>query len=168
MPIKMIVAVDECFGIGKDNKMPWNIRCDMNYFSKLTKGTGRNAIVMGRNTYESIGRPLPNRRNIVLTKNENYEVTNPNIWIYNDIATMIKYLNSEAFFEDIWIIGGAAIYQEFLNMGIINEIYITHVSGNYDCDTFFPNISNHYVEDILYRHKGASENKSVLFTKYTL
>ena len=54
---------------------------------------------MGRNTYESIGRPLPNRRNIVLTKNENYEVTNPNIWIYNDIATMIKYLNSEAFLK---------------------------------------------------------------------
>lgn len=136
MKINMIVAVDLNFGIGKNNTLPWKISKDMAYFKKKTIGNKNNAIVMGRKTYESIKHVLPYRKNYVLSKSST--LSNPDISLLNnpdDIFNLLQY-------DEIWIIGGESIYKYFLNKHPkqINEIYMTQILKEYDCDTFFPKI----------------------------
>lgn len=139
MHFKIIVATCNNNGIGIDNKLPWEcIKEDMKIFSKLTIGNHNNAIIMGRKTFESIGQPLKNRTNIILSNS--LELNKNNLISFNNIDNIIKYCNEKAF-EECWIIGGSIIYQEFLKMNIVTEIYQTKVYKNYVCDTYFPEIS---------------------------
>jgi len=133
--MKLIVAVDEKGGIGKGGKLPWNLPEDMEFFKEITQG---GIVIMGRGCYESIPkkfRPLPNRLNVVLTRFKDAQY--PGCLVHNSILDVLEddYLVSK---DDVWVIGGAQIYDSFIN--IVDEMYITHVNGNFDCDTHFPDI----------------------------
>lgn len=144
MNYNIIVAVCNDNGIGKDNQLPWDrISEDMRLFSKLTKGNGNNAIIMGKNTYQSIGRPLPNRTNIVLSSSLNEEKEEKNIYVLKDISSCIKFCTDKSF-DEVWVIGGESIYRQFLDLDLIQKIYKTEINKTIECDTFFPLIPDKF------------------------
>lgn len=128
--LELIVAFDENNLIGKDNSLPWHIPEDLKHFKALTTG---NRIIMGRKTFESIGKPLPNRENIVLSKNGFiYE----GIKVYSKVEELLKTLNDE---KKNYIIGGAGIYKELLPL--VDILHISHVKGTFEGDAYFPKIN---------------------------
>lgn len=136
MKYNMIVATDNANGIGKDNIIPWYFKNDLRYFAKLTKGEGCNAIIMGRKTYESIGRALPGRVNIVLSSKY---IENKNNVIFIQSISEIEELCKNNCISIAWVIGGGSLYAYFLRTPkLINELYVTKIDNNYNCDIFFP------------------------------
>ncbi len=129
----MIVAVDEARAIGKKNGLLWHIPEDLKHFKELTVG---HTIIMGKNTYHSIGRALPNRNNIVLTGDAHF--TAPGCFIAHSIDEALQ-IAQEHESEEIFVIGGANVYQQFLPK--ISRLYLTLVKGKYEADTFFPEYS---------------------------
>ena len=128
----IIVAIGKNNEIGKKNKLIWHIPEDLKNFKKITTG---KTVVMGRKTHESIGKALPNRKNIILTRNFNIKY-DENIEVYNDLENFIdKYKNNN---EEIFIIGGEEIYKEFLKRDIVEKMYISHVDFQCeDADAYF-------------------------------
>lgn len=126
--IKIIAAISKNHQIGKDNKLPWHISEDLQYFKKTTSG---KAVLMGRKTFESLGKPLPNRRNIVLTRDTNFKAEG-----IETIHSMEEALELCKSLEDIFIIGGGQIYTAFLPYA--DELYLTLVDKVIDGDTDFP------------------------------
>lgn len=126
--IKIIAAISKNRVLGDDNKLIWSLPNDLKRFKKLTTN---NTVVMGRKTYESIGRPLPNRRNIVITRDENYH--NDNIEVVNSIKEALLLCNNDCF-----IIGGGQIYKQTLDLA--DKIYLTVVDEEFEGDTFFPEL----------------------------
>ena len=129
--ISIIVAVSEDLGIGKDNELLWHISEDLKRFKRLTWG---NAVIMGKKTWESLPRkPLPGRKNIVLTDN-------PKELIENSVTaySIDDALNKCASDEEIFIIGGGSIYRQF--MPVADRLYITHVHKKAPADIYFPEI----------------------------
>lgn len=124
-----IVCKDIHNGIGKDNRIPWKFPEDMKFFRETTTG---NTIIMGRKTYESIGKPLPNRRNIVLSRT--FEPTSfDGFELYRSVEDVLKVLNPE---EKSFVIGGGEIFSAFLPH--ITHQYITTIPHNYHCDAYYP------------------------------
>lgn len=129
--ISLIVAYDKNLGIGKENTLAWKLSEDLKNFKKITEN---NYIVMGRKTFESIGRALPNRKNIILTRDKNYK--QDKCLIINSIQDILNFAQSKPHYE-IFIIGGAQIYKEFLEHA--DRLYITEVNTQMqDLDAFFP------------------------------
>ncbi|WP_068268489.1 dihydrofolate reductase [Caviibacter abscessus] len=125
--LSIVVAVGKNLEIGKDNKLLWHIPEDLKHFKQLTNG---KTIIMGKNAYLSIGRPLPNRKNIVLTDDDSLD-NEKGIVVYNDIKKCISE-NSDAF-----VIGGASIYSQMIKY--CDELHISHVDREFlDADTYFP------------------------------
>jgi dihydrofolate reductase len=116
--------------IGKDNALLWHIPEDFKHFKELTSG---HAIVMGENTYRSIGRPLPNRTNIVLSQTPDFAPEG--IVVVRSIEEAIERAKKVKQ-EEIFIIGGASIYRQFIPLA--DRLYLTLVEGEYEADTFFP------------------------------
>jgi len=140
MLYKIIVATDINKGIGLQNKLPWNIKEDMSKFVNLSKGKGNNAIIMGKNTWESLpNKPLKDRYNIVLSTTLEDSDKFTKTKFLNNIDDIIKFCDNK--FEEIWIIGGEQIYKLFLEKNLIEEIYITEINKDYNCDRFFPELS---------------------------
>lgn len=138
LKVAIIVAMDNNRGIGKDNDLMWHLPEDMKFFKSTTTD---NIVVMGRKNYESIPekyRPLPNRENVVLTRNKNYEA--PGCKVFHSFDDILDHYNNE---EDktLFIIGGGEIYKQALKIDLVDEMYITHVNNTYDADTFFPEIN---------------------------
>lgn len=127
--ISLMVAHDPNRVIGRDNQLPWHIPEDLAYFKKHTIGKG---IVMGRNTFESIGRPLPKRLNIVVTRNK--ELAIEGVEIVHSIEDGVK--KAEQFHEEVMIIGGEQIFRSILPEA--DRLYITLIHKEFDGDTFFP------------------------------
>lgn len=127
--ISLMVAHDPDYVIGKDNQLPWHIPEDLAYFKKHTIGKG---MVMGRNTFESIGRPLPKRRNIVVTRNKQYKAQG--VDIVHNLEDAIKLAETEH--EEVMVIGGEQIFREALP--IADRLYITQIHRSFPGDTFFP------------------------------
>ncbi len=123
-PFKAIAAMSENRVIGKANRIPWHLPEDFKWFKKLTTG---NIIVMGRKTFESIGRPLPNRETIILSRSG---------FAYPGVKTIRDLRELEAGSRDIFICGGAEVYREALPM--CSDLYLTLVKGVFEVDTFFP------------------------------
>lgn len=124
----MIAAMANNRVIGADNKMPWHLPADLQHFKKITTG---KPIIMGRKTFESIGRPLPGRRNIVITRNTNYTVSGAEVVTTPEAAlTLVK---DE---KEVMIIGGGNIYQQFLNYA--DRLYLTFIALDVEGDTQFP------------------------------
>lgn len=125
----LIAAMCENRGIGYKNRIPWNSKEDMRFFSRTTKGEGKNAVVMGRKTWESIGStPLPGRLNIVMGRD------------FVRTIEEVEQLCVKANIDTLWVIGGSQIYTEYLRREKIDECYITRIVGEYCCDTFFPEL----------------------------
>jgi len=140
MQYKIIVAVCKDNGIGYKNTMPWKIKEDLRHFSKLTKGNGKNALIMGRNTWESLGKkPLPLRDHYILssTLEQNCDVSG--VYICKNINE-VDAVWGENPYENVWIIGGSTIYRQFLEKNRVDECIITYIDADYECDTFFPEL----------------------------
>ncbi len=129
-----IVAMTADRVIGHRGQLPWQLPEDLAFFKRTTQG---HAIVMGRKTYESIGRPLPKRRNIVLTRDRSWEMAGVEvIHELSDLALLTPKI-AEAF-----VIGGAEIYS--LCLPYLDELLVSHVNGNYAGDTFFPSFEKDF------------------------
>lgn len=128
--IVLIVALDPNNGIGKDGKLPWHIKEDLNLFKEKTLN---HKIVMGRKTFESIGRVLPKRINLVVTRNSKYKDTLGIIMI-NDFEDFLK--TNENTEELIYIIGGEEIYRQALPYA--KRLALSFIKNSYECDTYFP------------------------------
>jgi dihydrofolate reductase len=130
--VKIIVATSKNKVIGDSNSLIWHLPADLKRFKELTTG---NPIVMGRKTYESIGRPLPNRRNIIITRDTKYEVDGCEI--VNSLEEALMICNNNCF-----IIGGGEIYRQ--SMEIADQIYLTLVHEDFEGDTTFPEIGSEW------------------------
>lgn len=130
--LSIIVAMSKNNVIGKDNQLIWYISEDLKNFKRLTTG---HTIIMGRNTFESLGRVLPNRKHIVFSRDINYQIKDANVKVVHDIAEIEKYINSN---EEAFVIGGEAIYR--LLLPYVNKMYITYIDEKFDGDTYFPEI----------------------------
>jgi dihydrofolate reductase len=158
MRISIIAAVDQNRGIGKDNKMPWHIAEDLVKLKKLTLG---HTVVLGRNSYESMvwyydksGRPMPGKMYIVVTRNQDYKPQRENAMAVQSVEQAIdKAKNIEQ--EEVFIIGGAQIFNEALGKNLVNRLYITVVEGDYDVDTYFPDYS--LFSKIIFEEKQVSK-----------
>ena len=154
MNFNIIVAYCQNRGIGINNTLPWKIRSDLKKFYKLTTGNGKNAIIMGKNTWKSIGsKPLKHRKNIVVstTMEENDKCI-----VKPSLNKAISYCNKNNF-DESWIIGGQKLYETAMKTYDIDEIYVTEIYEDFDCDTFFPCIPDNYY--ILYDTVWKQENE---------
>ncbi len=128
--IALIVAIDQNNAIGKDNQLLWHLPKDLSFFKNVTSG---NAIIMGRKTFESIGKALPNRRNIVISTQKDLQYAGAEIT--SSLNAAIELVGN----ADSYIIGGGSIYQQALTL--VDRLYITKVAANFEADTFFPTIN---------------------------
>jgi len=128
--ISIIAAVAENNVIGVKNRLPWRLSGDLKRFKELTMG---KPVIMGKNTFKSIGRALPGRKNIVLTDEE---LDNQDITQVGSVEEAIKMAGDA---EEVMVIGGAMIYKQFLSFA--DRLYITQVHVSLDCDAFFPEFS---------------------------
>jgi dihydrofolate reductase len=126
--IRLVVAVAENGVIGKDNTLIWHLPADLKWFKESTTGF---PIIMGRKTFESVGRPLPNRRNIVITRDASY--AREGIEVVNSTAEALAICTQE---ERVSVIGGGEIYRMF--MDVADELYLTRVHHSFEGDTYFP------------------------------
>lgn len=130
MTISLIVAIDENNGIGKNNQLPWHLPADLKHFKNLTTG---HPIIMGRKTFESIGKALPNRRNIVISRQDGY--TAEGAEVVGSLQDAFQLCPAE---EEIFILGGAQIFEHSLALADI--LYLTVIHHHFQADTFFPEI----------------------------
>ena len=149
--LSIIVAVAENNVIGKDNQLIWHLPEDLKRFKQLTTG---HTIIMGRKTFESIGRVLPNRKHIVLCKSNRLEIQDENVQVISDIKLLDKYIQSE---EENFVIGGASIYE--LLMPYVNKMYITKIHQNFEGDVYFPKV-NEEEWRITLKEKGLKDEKN--------
>jgi dihydrofolate reductase len=132
--ISLIVAVDQKGGIGKNNQLPWHLSSDLKRFKSITMG---HHLVMGRKTYETIGKPLPGRTMIVVTKNPSYHPGGCIIANSIEQALKVAEANNE---DEVFIIGGGEIFTQSID--IANKIYLTTVHAVTNADVFFPKITD--------------------------
>lgn len=129
--IKLIVAHDENKGIGKNNSIPWHISEEFKFFKNTTMGS---CCIMGRKTWESLpSKPLKGRCNIFIS-NTMKQISDA--FTCSSLEEAIIKTGKNAF-----LIGGSKIYEQALNLNIVDEIYASEIKGNYNCDTFFPNLN---------------------------
>ena len=133
MSIKLICAVSKNNVIGNNNKLPWSISEDLKRFRELTS---ENIIVMGRKTYDSIGRPLPKRENLVLSKNKKLKIENAKV--FNTPQEILDFYHKREEEKDLFIIGGNYIYELFIEY--CDYLLITFVDKEFKGDAYFPKI----------------------------
>ena len=163
--MNIICAMDYKNGIGIDNSLPWNIKEDIQYFKKITQTVNDtskiNAVIMGRKTWETIPnkfRPLNNRLNIVLTRSNNLCI-GPDL-VTNKIEFAIEYIKQLNNIENIFIIGGSEVYNQFIGNTTkykIDKLYITHIHKKFNCNKFFPEIGSSYILDKISELKRSNE-----------
>ena len=141
--ISLIVAKAQNDAIGKDNDLLWKIRDDLKRFKKLTS---HHVVIHGRKSYESIGKPLPNRTNIIITRSKTYEA--PGAFVCHSLEEALDLAKQLEHHGEIFIIGGAEIYRQ--SLPYVNRMYISEVKADFpDADVFFPKLNYdnwHFVE----------------------
>ena len=166
MKTVLIVAMDKSRGIGKNNDLMWHLPNDMKFFKKTTTD---HIVLMGRKNFESIPekyRPLPNRENVILTRNESFSAEGCTVInSLEECQEMYSAFDERTFF----VIGGGEIYRLAMEKGMIDEMIITHVNHNYDADTFFPafELCDWNVETLETQEKDERHNASYSIIKYT-
>lgn len=134
MTLSFIVAIGEDNAMGVHNKLPWHLPKDLKFFKNTTLG---KPVLMGRKTLDSLGKPLPNRLNIVLSRQADLPVPE-GVLLFHNIEEAINHLNDQ---EEVFIIGGGKIFEE--TMPFADRMYITRVHGRFpEADTFFPHIDH--------------------------
>lgn len=163
MKLKIIAAIGKNNELGNKGGLPlWNLKTDMERFKKLTQN---KVVVMGRKTFESFPekfRPLPNRRNIVLTRDKKWKVSGA-----ENFESLERFLETNSP-EEIWVIGGGEIYKQFIDK--VDELHITHVEGKFPADTFFPTIDENIwqkisEEEILADLKNSNNTVYMVYTR---
>ncbi|MGN1401060.1 MAG: dihydrofolate reductase [Bacillus sp. (in: firmicutes)] len=130
MNISLMVAMDENRVIGKDNTLPWRLPAELQYVKQTTMG---HPLIMGRKNHEAIGRPLPGRRNIIMTRDENY--LSEGCEVAHSVEDVFRLCEGE---DEIFIFGGEQIYRLFLPY--VTKMYITKIHHSFGGDTYFPEI----------------------------
>lgn len=144
--LAIIVAMDNNNLIGANNELPWHLPADLQYFKKTTTS---KTVVMGHKTYLSIGKPLPNRENIILSRNNNLQI---------DGCKVINNLKDIKNYEgDIFIIGGANIYMQMIDL--VDKLYITKINYEFSGDAYFPEINNKWNLESEEKHNPDEKNK---------
>ena len=151
--LSIIVAKAKNNIIGKDNKLLWKLPADLQRFKELTTG---HIIIMGRKTFESLGRVLPNRKHIVFTQNPDFKVNDENVQVVHSMLEIQEYIESE---EECFVIGGAMIYN--LLMPYVNKMYITQIDKDFEGDAFFPRIDETKWKEVE-REKGVKDENNIL------
>lgn len=146
-PLTIVVATDAQRGIGIKNSLPWRLKEDMAHFKRTTVG---HPVIMGRKTFESIGRPLPNRRNIVITRNPD--------WQHQDVEAVTSVDAALQLVEGVpaCIIGGAQIYAETLPR--TTRLVVTEIARTFNCDAFFPEIDANDWKEVTREQFHSQEN----------
>lgn len=158
MRISLIAAASENNVIGKGNVIPWKLPDDLQHFREVTKG---HPVVMGRKTYESIGRPLPDRRNIVITRKD---MTIEGCDVVHSFEEALE-LAAEDHSDEVFVIGGGEIYKEALPHA--DRIYFTHVHGTFEGDATFPEFHPEKWAEIEREEHPADEKHTHAFTFVT-
>ena len=138
--ITLLAAIGSNYALGKNNDLIWHLPADLKRFKLRTSG---HHIIMGRKTYESIGKPLPNRTSIIITRNPNYFVDG--CLIANSIEEAIALVEEE---NELFIIGGAEIYKQALSSNLVTTLDLTIVHESFDADVFFPEINTKIWEEV--------------------
>ena len=148
--ISIIAAIGKNNELGKKNELLWNLPADMQHFRDITRG---HTVIMGQKTFESIGRPLPNRRNIVVTRSDSF--TYKGIEISKSLEDTIQSFKNAN--EEVFVIGGGEIYRQTINEA--DKLYITHVKENFpEADVFFPKIDSSWKEISREKHEPDEKN----------
>lgn len=159
MKVSIIAAVAENRAIGKNNDLIWHLPDDLRFFKKTTTGS---PIIMGRKNYESIPekyRPLPNRKNIVVTRQKDYQA--PGCEVVQNIEEALKNEQNQ---DEVFIIGGGQIYQLSLDHDLVDQMYITEVHHSFDADAFFPKFDkSRWSKEIIGKH-SIDEKHTYAFT----
>jgi dihydrofolate reductase len=153
--LSIIAAIGRNRELGKDNKLLWNIPEDMAWFREKTKG---HPVIMGRKTFASIGRPLPGRCNIVITKDPNFQTNG--IHVANSLEKAIEIGKAQGN-DELFIIGGANLYAQTLPLA--DKLYITCIDANFDADTFFPEYTSRFTKEAYKKTIHSSSNYTLTF-----
>lgn len=151
--LSIIVAKAKNNIIGKDNKMIWHLPEDLKHFKNLTTG---HTIIMGRKTFESLGKPLPNRKHIIFSQNPDFKVNDENVEVVHSLLQIQDLIEGK---EEAFVIGGAMIYN-FL-MPYVKKMYVTEIEKEFDGDTFFPRIDSGIWKETS-REKGIKDENNDL------
>ena len=158
MILSAIVAIAQNNAIGKDNQLPWHLPDDLRFFKKTTMG---KPVLMGRKTFESLGKPLPGRLNIVVSHQENLQLPE-GVLLYNNLEKALKRLEEEPV-DEAFIIGGGKIFEETMNK--IDRLYVTKVNTVIeDATAFFPEIDHTHWKLVWEEHHPADEKHRYAFT----
>ncbi|MGZ3871781.1 MAG: dihydrofolate reductase [Mucilaginibacter sp.] len=150
MILTIVVAISENHAIGKDNKLLWHLPKDLKHFKDITTG---HTVIMGRKTYDSVGKPLPNRRNIIITRQD---ITINGCEVVNSLEAAIALCEDE---EEVFIVGGAEIYRQAIKL--TDRIYLTVVHQQFEADSFFPEIDTKAWKEV-YREDHQPDEKNLL------
>lgn len=150
MIVAQIVAVAQNNVIGRDNDLIWRLPADLKHFKNTTSG---HHILTGRKNYESIGRPLPNRTTVIITRDKNY--TAEGCIVCHSIEEAIQYSKDQNQ-ERIFIMGGGEIYKQ--SLALTDEIYLTEVKEEFEGDTFYPVLDSEWIEESREAHQADEKN----------
>ncbi|WP_428330676.1 dihydrofolate reductase [Mucilaginibacter sp.] len=156
MTLTIVVAISENHAIGKDNKLLWYLPNDLKHFKDITSG---HTVIMGRKTYESVGKPLPKRRNIIVTR-QNIHIEGCEVVSSIEAAVALCKHEAEAF-----IVGGAEIYKQAMHL--TDRIYLTIVHKTFEADTFFPEINAQEWNEVLREDHEPDEKNSIPYSFIT-
>jgi dihydrofolate reductase len=148
--ISFIVAMDKHRVIGKNNQLPWHLPADLKFFKKVTMG---HPIIMGRKTHESIGKPLPGRENVIVTRNLNYH--SDGCLVIHSVEELLQYAQGKQ--EEVFVIGGAELFKEVFPY--TDRLYLTQIDEEFEGDTYFPEFHlNEWI--LLSQEKGIKDEKN--------
>lgn len=156
----IIAAIGKNRELGRDNKLLWSLKGDLKFFKEKTTN---HTIIMGRKTFESLGRLLPNRKHVVISSSNNFP---EEVDVYNNIESLLSHYKDTS--EELFIIGGAKIYSEFIDYA--TKMYLTLVDGEFDADVYFPMFDeNDWTKTVLSENEeNGLKYKHVLYEKKTL
>ena len=157
MTISIIAAIAENNAIGKNNQLLWHLPTDLKYFKNKTSG---HTVIMGRKTFDSVGKPLPNRRNIVITRQA---LTIPGSEVVKSLEDALALCKDE---NEVFIVGGAEIYRQA--MDVTDILYLTIVHKTFDADAYFPEIEPEKWREITREPHQTDDKNNLAFTFLTL
>jgi len=157
MIVSIIVAIGENNAIGKNNQLLWHMPNDLKHFKEITSG---RTIIMGRKTFDSVGKPLPKRRNIVVTRQD---ISIPGCEVVKSIEDGLMLCKGE---DEVFIGGGAEIYRQAMHL--TDRIYLTVIHKSFDADTFFPVIDKQEWKEILREDNQPDEKNAYPYSFLTL
>ena len=157
--LSIIVAKSKNNIIGKENKIIWSLPADLKRFKELTTG---HVVIMGRKTFESLGKILPNRKHIIFSQNLDLKINDENVQVVHSMLEIQEYIEND---EENFVIGGAMIYN--LLMPHVTKMYVTEINQEFEGDAFFPKINPEVWKEVS-REKGIKDEENPLDFDYVI